>query len=63
MSDLPETMFRTRDLDTGEEELTKVRFVPLVETCEDCGYAEGSFACKIRHLSINTGAAKAANDA
>lgn len=26
--------------------------------CE-CGYAPGSFACKIRHLQINTGAAKA----
>jgi hypothetical protein len=27
----------------------------------DCGYAPGSFACKIRHLQINTGAAKAAS--
>jgi len=26
--------------------------------CE-CGYAPGSFACKIRHLQINTGDAKA----
>lgn len=25
-----------------------------------CGYEEGTFACKIRHLQINTGAAKAA---
>lgn len=25
----------------------------------DCGYAEDSFACKIRHLSINSGTAKA----
>jgi hypothetical protein len=24
-----------------------------------CGYAPGTFACKIRHLQINTGAAKA----
>ena len=24
-----------------------------------CGYAPGSFACKIRHLQINTGDAKA----
>jgi hypothetical protein len=23
-----------------------------------CGYVEGTFACKIRHLQINTGAAK-----
>jgi hypothetical protein len=27
-----------------------------------CGYPEGTFACKIRHLQLNTGAAKAAND-
>lgn len=31
--------------------------------CEGCGYPPDSFACKIRHLQINTGAAKAANDA
>lgn len=30
-----------------------------ISNCPDCGYAEGSFACKIRHLQINTGAAKA----
>lgn len=24
----------------------------------DCGYAPGTFACKIRHLHINTGDAK-----
>ena len=29
--------------------------------CE-CGYAPDTFACKIRHISMNTGAAKAAND-
>jgi hypothetical protein len=28
----------------------------------DCGYFEGTFACKIRHIQINTGAAKAAKD-
>lgn len=27
-------------------------------TCS-CGYAPGTFACKIRHLHINTGDAKA----
>ena len=27
--------------------------------CEKCGYDEDSFACKIRHLQINTGDAKA----
>jgi hypothetical protein len=31
------------------------------DTC-DCGHPDGSFACKIRHIQINTGAAKAAND-
>lgn len=25
----------------------------------DCGYPEDSFACKIRHIQINTGDAKA----
>lgn len=28
----------------------------------ECGYPENSFACRIRHIQINTGAAKAAND-
>ena len=27
-----------------------------------CGYVEGTFACKIRHLQINTGVAKADED-
>lgn len=27
-----------------------------------CGYPDGTFACKIRHISMNTGWAKAAND-
>lgn len=30
--------------------------------CPDCGYLRGSFACRIRHQHLNTGAAKAAND-
>lgn len=33
---------------------------PVIE--HDCGYPAGSFACKIRHLQVNTGFAKAAND-
>jgi hypothetical protein len=33
-----------------------------LEVCS-CGYPDGSFACKIRHISLNTGDAKAANDA
>ena len=28
----------------------------------DCGWPEDSFACKIRHINLNSGAAKAAND-
>lgn len=27
-----------------------------------CGYPEGSFACRIRHVHLNTGDAKAANN-
>jgi hypothetical protein len=30
--------------------------------CTVCGRPEESFACKIRHLQLNTGAAKAARD-
>lgn len=33
---------------------------PLIDA--DCGFPAGSFACKIRHLQINTGDAKAAQD-
>jgi hypothetical protein len=32
------------------------------DTCERCDYPSDSFACKVRHLNINTGDAKAAND-
>lgn len=28
-----------------------------------CGKPEGTFACKIRHIQLNTGDAKAASDA
>ena len=31
------------------------------KACKDCGYDVDSFACKIRHLQINTGDAKAGN--
>lgn len=31
------------------------------ETCE-CGKEPGTFACKVKHIQINTGAAKAARD-
>lgn len=31
-------------------------------SCMGCGYPLNSFACKIRHIQINTGEAKAAND-
>lgn len=30
--------------------------------CSGCGYPEGTFACKIRHVQLNTGDAKAARD-
>lgn len=33
----------------------------MLEVCS-CGYPEGSFACKIRHIQLNTGDAKAAKD-
>jgi hypothetical protein len=32
------------------------------EELHSCGYPEDSFACKIRHLSINTGDAKAGRE-
>lgn len=34
---------------------------PTVDLC-DCGWVRDSFACRIRHIQLNTGAAKAAND-
>ena len=33
-----------------------------LELVHSCGYPEDTFACKIRHLQINTGAAKADED-
>lgn len=30
--------------------------------CDSCGYPEDSFACKIRHINLNSGDCKAAND-
>lgn len=35
---------------------------PELDMTDSCGYPAGSFACKIRHLQINTGQAKAAVD-
>lgn len=32
---------------------------PTEATCEKCGKPADSFACKIRHLQINSGDAKA----
>ena len=34
----------------------------MAEKCEGCGYERDSFACRIRHIQINTGDAKAARD-
>jgi hypothetical protein len=36
--------------------------VPQPEHCPKCGYELDSYACKIRHVYLNTGDAKAAND-
>ena len=30
--------------------------------CPECGYPLGEFSCRIRHIHMNTGACKAAND-
>lgn len=35
---------------------------PQVNQCPDCSWPEGSFACRIRHINMNTGDAKAARD-
>lgn len=35
--------------------------IKIPTTCS-CGYPEGTFACKIRHVQLNTGDAKAAKD-
>lgn len=32
------------------------------DDCGRCGYQEGTFACRVRHVQVNTGAAKAARD-
>ena len=48
----------THDCSTWDDEPEET---PAPEACEKCGRPEGSFACKIRHLQINTGDAKAAN--
>ena len=34
----------------------------LAPPCKDCGKPEGSYACRIRKIQINTGWAKSAND-
>ena len=35
---------------------------PVTAACPKCGYPEDSFACRIRHIHLNTGDAKAARD-
>lgn len=32
------------------------------EKCDRCGYPADSFACRIRHIHMNTGDAKASRD-
>ena len=49
------------DLTTADEEHLKSLGFVKRELCT-CGYPDGSFACRIRHIQINTGDAKAARD-
>jgi hypothetical protein len=35
---------------------------PPYGQCPDCGKPADSFACKVRHININSGWAKSAND-
>ncbi len=41
--------------------MTSNALEPEVELCS-CGYPDGTFACKIRHVQMNTGDAKAGSD-
>lgn len=34
----------------------------MAEKCEGCGYEQDTFACRIRHIHLNTGDAKASKD-
>lgn len=45
-----------------EVEEPMVKAAVEISVCPDCGKPEGSFACKVRHLQINTGAAKSSRD-
>lgn len=35
----------------------QVEETPEPKLCDECGREEGTFACKIRHVHMNTGAA------
>lgn len=45
-----------------EEGYAEIRRQLDAEACPDCGRPEGSFACRIRHIHMNTGDAKASRD-
>lgn len=40
----------------------ELRQMIAASACPKCGYPADSFACRIRHIHMNTGAAKAARD-
>lgn len=47
----------------GGQAVPEPVFIDDPVMCEDgCGKPRGSFACKIRHIQVNTGWAKSAND-
>jgi len=50
--------FCTRDPDELKVKVTEITVEPSPDACKDCGYPDGSFACKIRHVSVQTGWAK-----
>lgn len=50
------------DLTADDEEFLESLGLVKGELCGRCGYPADSFACRIRHIHLNTGDAKAARD-
>lgn len=48
--------------DDAAEDLTLCSDCPDAGAKCECGYEPGTFACKIRHVHLNTGDAKASRD-
>ena len=46
----------------ADEQAPHVDFTREDAPRHECGYIEGTFACKIRHVQMNTGFAKAYED-